>query len=121
MKEVFYLLVHLLTTLARLIRPGGSRAGIAENLLLMLDTPSFGQRLIWRASFTNIGVITMRAGLILVGMEPLQSNHQTEISSTSMTIDGRSSAAARFSYRWLLELRFRQGLLMVSGGNRWCM
>jgi len=34
MKEVFYLLFHLLTTIARLIRPGGSRAVIAENLLL---------------------------------------------------------------------------------------
>ena len=32
MKEVFYLLFHLLTTLAQLIRPGGSRAVIAENL-----------------------------------------------------------------------------------------
>ena len=34
MKEVFYLLFHLLTTLAKLIRPGGSRTVIAENLLL---------------------------------------------------------------------------------------
>jgi len=34
MKEVFYLLFHLLTTLAKLIRPGGNRAVIAENLLL---------------------------------------------------------------------------------------
>jgi len=34
MKEVFYLLFHLLTTLAKLSRPGGSRTVIAENLLL---------------------------------------------------------------------------------------
>jgi hypothetical protein len=34
MKEVFCLIFHLLTTLAKLIRPGGSRAVIAENLLL---------------------------------------------------------------------------------------
>ena len=34
MREVFYLLFHLLTTLAKLIRPGGSRTVIAENLLL---------------------------------------------------------------------------------------
>jgi hypothetical protein len=34
MREVFYLLFHLLTTLARLIGPGGSRTVIAENLLL---------------------------------------------------------------------------------------
>ena len=34
MKAVIYLLFHLLTTLAQLIRPGGSRAVIAENLLL---------------------------------------------------------------------------------------
>jgi transposase InsO family protein len=34
MKEVFYLLFHLLTTMARLLRPGGNRAVIAENLLL---------------------------------------------------------------------------------------
>mgnify|MGYP001823861931 FL=1 len=34
MKEVFYLLFHLLTTLAKLIRPGGGRTVIAENLLL---------------------------------------------------------------------------------------
>lgn len=34
MKEVLYLLFHLLTTLAKLIRPGGSRTVIAENLLL---------------------------------------------------------------------------------------
>ena len=34
MKDVIYLLFHLLTTIAKLIRPGGSRAVIAENLLL---------------------------------------------------------------------------------------
>ena len=34
MKEAFYLLFHLLTTLGKLIRPGGSRTVIAENLLL---------------------------------------------------------------------------------------
>jgi len=34
MKEVFYLLFHLLTTLAKLIRPDGYRTVIAENLLL---------------------------------------------------------------------------------------
>ena len=34
MRDVTYLLFHLLTTLAKLIRPGGSRAVIAENLLL---------------------------------------------------------------------------------------
>ena len=34
MKDVIYLLFHLLTTLAKLIQPGGSKAVIAENLLL---------------------------------------------------------------------------------------
>ncbi len=34
MKEFVYLLFHLLTTLAKLIRPGGGRAVMAENLLL---------------------------------------------------------------------------------------
>ena len=34
MKDVIYLLFHLLTMIAKLIRPGGSRAVIAENLLL---------------------------------------------------------------------------------------
>ena len=34
MKEVFYLLFHLLTTLAKLIRPGDYRTVIAESLLL---------------------------------------------------------------------------------------
>jgi putative transposase len=34
MKDIIYLLFHLLTTLAKLIRPGGSRTVIAENLLL---------------------------------------------------------------------------------------
>jgi transposase InsO family protein len=34
MKDVIYLLFHLLTALAKLIRPGGSRTVIAENLLL---------------------------------------------------------------------------------------
>ena len=34
MKDLIYLLFHLLTTLAKLIRPGGSRTVIAENLLL---------------------------------------------------------------------------------------
>jgi putative transposase len=34
MRDVIYLLFHLLTTLATLLRPGGSRAIIAENLLL---------------------------------------------------------------------------------------
>jgi transposase InsO family protein len=34
MKEFFHLLCHLLTTLAKLIRPGGGRTVIAENLLL---------------------------------------------------------------------------------------
>ena len=34
MRDVIYLLFHLLTTLAKLIRPGGGRTVIAENLLL---------------------------------------------------------------------------------------
>jgi transposase InsO family protein len=34
MKDVIYLLFHFLATLAKLIRPGGGRAVIAENLLL---------------------------------------------------------------------------------------
>jgi putative transposase len=34
MKDVIYLLFHLLTTLAELLKPGGARAVIAENLLL---------------------------------------------------------------------------------------
>ena len=34
MRDVFFLLVHLLTAITKLIRPGGSRAVIAENLLL---------------------------------------------------------------------------------------
>ena len=34
MKDAIYLLFHLLTTIAKLIQPGGSRAVIAENLLL---------------------------------------------------------------------------------------
>jgi putative transposase len=34
MKDVIYLLLHLLTTLAKLIRPDGGSAVIAENLLL---------------------------------------------------------------------------------------
>jgi len=35
MKDVFYLLFYLLTTLAKVNRPGGRRAVIAENLLLI--------------------------------------------------------------------------------------
>jgi hypothetical protein len=34
MKDLIYLLFHLLTAIAKLIEPGGSRAVIAENLLL---------------------------------------------------------------------------------------
>ena len=34
MKDVLYLLFQLLTTLAKLLRPGGSRTVIAENLIL---------------------------------------------------------------------------------------
>jgi hypothetical protein len=34
MKDVIFLLFHLLTLLAKLLRPGGSRTLIAENLLL---------------------------------------------------------------------------------------
>ena len=34
MKDVIFLIFHLLTTTAKLLRPGGSRAIIAENLLL---------------------------------------------------------------------------------------
>jgi len=34
MKDIAFLLFELLTTLATLIRPGGARAVIAENLLL---------------------------------------------------------------------------------------
>jgi hypothetical protein len=34
MRDIIYLLFHLLTTLAKLFQPGGSRAVIAENLLL---------------------------------------------------------------------------------------
>ena len=34
MKDVIFLLIHLLTTIANLIQPGGSRTLVAENLLL---------------------------------------------------------------------------------------
>ena len=34
MRDAIYLLFHLLTTLAKLVRPGGSRTVIAENLIL---------------------------------------------------------------------------------------
>jgi len=34
MKEIIFLLFDLLTTLAKLLRPGGGRAVIAENLVL---------------------------------------------------------------------------------------
>jgi hypothetical protein len=34
MKDVIFIIYHLLTTVAKLLRPGGSRAIIAENLLL---------------------------------------------------------------------------------------
>ena len=34
MKDTFILLVHLLTTVAKLLGPGGTKAVIAENLLL---------------------------------------------------------------------------------------
>ena len=34
MKDIFILLVHLLTTVAKLLGPGGTKAVIAENLLL---------------------------------------------------------------------------------------
>ena len=34
MKDVIYLLLHLLTAITKLVKPGGSRAVIAENLLL---------------------------------------------------------------------------------------
>ena len=34
MKDIVILLVHLLTTVAKLLGPGGTKAVIAENLLL---------------------------------------------------------------------------------------
>jgi putative transposase len=34
MKGAIYLLFHLLTTLAKLLQPGGGRTAIAENLIL---------------------------------------------------------------------------------------
>jgi hypothetical protein len=34
MKDVLLLLTHLLTTVARLLGPGGAKAVVAENLLL---------------------------------------------------------------------------------------
>jgi hypothetical protein len=34
MKDLIYLLLHLLTTLAKMIKPGGGRAVMAEDLLL---------------------------------------------------------------------------------------
>lgn len=33
-KDVTYLLIHLLATVAKLIKPGGGKAVVAENLLL---------------------------------------------------------------------------------------
>jgi putative transposase len=34
MRDVIYLLFHLLTTVAKLLRPGGGKTVIAENLIL---------------------------------------------------------------------------------------
>jgi putative transposase len=42
MKDVIFLDFHLLTTVAKLLRPGGGRAIIAENLLLKQRNPRFG-------------------------------------------------------------------------------
>jgi hypothetical protein len=34
MRDVIFLLLHLITTLAKLVQPGGSHAVVAENLIL---------------------------------------------------------------------------------------
>jgi hypothetical protein len=62
MKDVIFIIYHLLTTVAKLLRPGGSRAIIAENLLLkhMLSGPAgrqsgqgMGQVLPWAKYSTD--------------------------------------------------------------------
>jgi putative transposase len=42
MKDVIFLIFHLLTTMAKLIQPGGSRAIIAENLLMKQQLSTIG-------------------------------------------------------------------------------
>jgi hypothetical protein len=39
MKDIVILLAHLLTTVAKLLEPGGAKAIIAENILLKLQLP----------------------------------------------------------------------------------
>ena len=64
----------------------------------------------------DINAIPTRLGLILARMERLPWNQATKRSSISITTDGRSIAAVFFNYRWLLELRFRQGQVRLAGG-----
>ena len=50
MKDLIFLIFQLLTTLAKLNRPGGGRVVIAENLILKQQL-IIRRRQIWRISF----------------------------------------------------------------------
>jgi hypothetical protein len=72
-------------------------------------TRSSGQRQTWKTSSAIISSITTSIDVILDGMAPLQSVQQTEKLSTSINIDGRSTAGGYLNYPLRFELRIRQG------------
>jgi len=92
MRDIIYLLFHLLTTPAKLIRPGGSRTVIAENLLLkqqlkkrkyqMLFSPGGGRRPGPKGPSTE--VIPDTAGQALNAIGLIWKTNSVIISATTM-------------------------------------
>ena len=91
--------LHFLTTLAKLIRPGGARAVIAENLLLkqhmiiQADRGGAGRNISAEITILCFNI----TGVIPAGMALLQMSQAEKISLLSTTTDGKSIVEVCFS------------------------
>jgi hypothetical protein len=83
MKDVIFLVFHLLSALAKLLRPGGSRAVIAENLLLKqqliihsrstwLTTLGHAKDSLWSIDLFRCESILLKSHWVMVVMVPLR-------------------------------------------------
>jgi putative transposase len=105
MKDVIYLLFHLLTTLAKLARPGGSKTVIAENLILK-------QQLIIHSRSRKRAPNLSTQDRVLLGFWSLFLNPQ-RIARSSIII--KPSTLLRF-HNALKKRKYR--LLFSPGGGR---
>ena len=101
--------------------PVDSEGALTGAILLIGAAPDctfFRPQLSWRTSCEITNATTTRNGAILVAMVPLQWIQVLQKWLISMPTDSRSIVAIYSSYRWQLDIGFRQGQVFVRYGRK---